>query len=360
MKGLRVRQICFFFVAFLPVTKIFLLPSIYARFAGADMWLSTLLNIILDVLSLTCIITLWKRFDCKGFFEILTESLGKTTAKIIFFFYFLYFLIKSYIPLSEQKSYVEVTLYENTATLMMFLPVFIFGAYLATKKASVLGRSADLLAIITIIGFALLFFLSISNAEFGHLLPIGVNGAGKITKGVYYALPWFGDAVYFLFLMGDTRHEKGTVKKMLISYAVAGLIVVFFMILFYSTFSSIAVRQSFALTEISKYSIVINNIGRFDYIGIFCILLSGIFALSLPVYFAAMCLRKVFEIKQKLVVAIIISFVVFLVIVFTNEYLSGVQKFIETYLGGFTFLMNNVLPATFLLLRRKNAQSIKV
>ena len=73
-----------------------------------------------------------------------------------------------------------------------------------------------------------------------------------------------------------------------------------------------------------------------------------------------MCLRKVFEIKQKLIVAIIISFVVFLVIVLTNEYLSGVQEFIETYLGGFTFLMNNVLPATLLLLRRKNAQSIKV
>lgn len=359
MREFKLRQACLFFIAFVPVTKVFLLPSIYAGLTGSDMWISALLNLIADTFSLLSVLLFWKRFDGMELYDVLTQTFGKAVAKITYMLYFIYFILKAYIPLAEQKGFIEITLYENTAGFLVFSPLALFAAYLAVKKARVLGRTADILALVTLSGVVLLSSLSVTNADFGSVLPFGVNGAFSIAKASYYALPWFGDAVYFMFLTGEVKPEKGYLWKTLTSYFVSGLLVVFFMLLFYATFSSIAQRQSYALTEISKYSTVIYNIGRFDYIGIFSILLSGIFALSLPIYFASLCFRRVFEVKRKLILSAVLSGIVFFAVISTQSNLSSVQNIIQTYLGGFTLILSNVLPVSLLFVRRKNEKNVK-
>ncbi len=359
MREFNLRQMCLFFIAFMPVTKIFLLPSIYAGLTGADMWISAFINLAADMVSLLSVLLFWKRFDGMEFYDALSESLGKSVAKTVYFLYFIYFMLKAYIPLVEQKGFIEITLYENTAGFLVFTPLALFAIYLSVKKACVLGRAADILAFVTLNGVILLSSLSIANADFGSVLPVGINGAFNICKASYYALAWFGDAVYFLFLTGEVKFEKGYLWKTLTSYLISGVLVVFFMLLFYSTFSSIAQRQSYALTEISKYSTVIYNIGRFDYIGIFSILLSGIFSLSLPLYFANVCFRRVFEVKRKLLLSAVLSSVVFCAVWVTQSNISLVQNVIQTYLGVFTLILSNVLPISLFFLRRKNEEIVK-
>ena len=352
MREFKIRQVGFFFLAFLPVTKIFYLPSIYARFAGSDMWLGTVINFALDMLTFIAVLMLWKKHRGKGLYEILENGLGKVFAKIIFAVYAVYFILKAYIPFVEQKNFIEYALYENTADIFIFMPVFGLGAYLAVKKASVLGRIADLIAVITVLGLVLLIGLAMQGADFGYLLPFGVNGAGNIFRSSYYALPWFGDAVFFMFFMGDVIPEKNYVLKTILPYIFAALFVILFMMLFFVTFSSIAVRQSFALTEISKYSTVIYNIGRFDYIGIFCILLAGSVALCLPLYFATYCVTRIFGLTLRYIPAIIINFGMAVFVYATAKSFSGIQNFIQLYLGGFMLFASNVLPALFLIIGR--------
>jgi len=141
----NVRNVCLFLIAFVPVTKIFLLPSIMAQFAFSDMWISALLNVALDTLTLFCALSLWKRYEGRDFYNILADNFGKTAAKIVYALYFLYFILKAYSPVTEQKTYVERTLYESTATVFTFLPFFLVSAYLASKKLFVLGRLADVI-----------------------------------------------------------------------------------------------------------------------------------------------------------------------------------------------------------------------
>lgn len=340
----------------MPVTKIFYLPSILARIAGSDMWLGALMSVALDMITLTAILLLWRKFRGAGLYTLLETNVGKGFAKAVFSVYFFYFFIKAYVPFTEQKNFVEVALYENTSNFLIFLPVFAFGAYLAVKKTAVLGRAADMFVFITLIAVVLITALAAPNTDFGAMLPIGINGFGNIAKSSYYALTWFGDAIYFMFLMGEIIPEKRYMAKTLLCYLLAGLFVVLFMVLFYGTFSTIAVRQSFALTEISKYSTVVYNIGRFDYIGLFCILLSSIFSLSLPLYFATYCLQKVFDLKLKVVPAIAVNLAMFILVYSTVRVFSGVQNVIQTYLGGFLLFAGNVLPVLFLLIRRRESE----
>ena len=86
MHQLKTRQICFFLIAFLPITKFFSLPSIIASFSKEDLWISTLINLALDFLTLVPIILVCKKTD-KTFFEIIEDIFGKNGAKIIAFIY---------------------------------------------------------------------------------------------------------------------------------------------------------------------------------------------------------------------------------------------------------------------------------
>ena len=90
---LRSRQVCLFFIAFLPITKFFILPSILAKNSNEDMWLSALASTIFDIATLSAVL-----FTCKktktDFYGLLKLNFGKVIAKIIMALYFVFFMLK--------------------------------------------------------------------------------------------------------------------------------------------------------------------------------------------------------------------------------------------------------------------------
>ena len=169
-----------------------------------------------------------------------------------------------------------------------------------------MGRAADILTGVTILSFAILLFLAVGQTDVAALLPVGAQGKNIFTA-TYYGLSWFGDGVYFLFLLGTFRTEKKGLLKIMLSYAGVALLTLLFLAVFYGSFSSIADRQEFALNEMSKYSAVILAVGRFDYIAIFLFLGVGVFSIALPLYFSTYALRQVFPFKQSPLPAIIVN-----------------------------------------------------
>lgn len=347
----NVRNVCLFAIAFVPVSKIFLLPSIMAHYAFSDMWISALCNVLLDMITLFCAVSLWKRYRGKDFYDILSESLGTPAAKIVYALYFFYFILKAYSPITEQKIYVERTLYESTTTVLTFLPFFVLSAYIASKKIFVLGRLADIMFMFTVAGMLLLFVLAFSNTDFAAVLPIGVNGAQKIAKGAFASFSWFSDGIYFFFLMGRVIPEKKAYVRILPCFAFAGLLVVFFMLMFYGAFSVLAPRQEFALTEIAKYSVSVNNIGRFDYVAVFFLLFTGAVSMALPLYFATECFVRFFHLKNKLWTAVAINAVMFVIIYLLAPFIDTAMRLVTGYFGWFFLLMGYVLPIFTLFLR---------
>ena len=319
------------------------------------MWISILFNLALDFITLIPIVLACKKAN-KGFIQLLEDTLGKSASKFILFLYLIYFIFKAILPISEQKDYVDYTLYTLKPSYAYFLPFFIIAFFICFKRLKVLGRISDILWCVSINGLITLFALSISNADFSAVLPIGANGFSKIINGSFSALPWFGDSVFIMFFIGNFKFEKHSTIKILLSFLLGALLVLLFMIIFYSIFTSIAFRQRFALTEISKYTTVISNLGRFDYIGIIMVLFSNIFALCLPIYFASKIMDSIFNIK-KLWISPTISVGIQLIIMLTlSEYIVSVQNFIINFVGVYFLILANILPIiiSLLSLREKN------
>ena len=159
--------------------------------------------------------------------------------------------------------------------------------------------------------------------------------------------------------MGAFEYKQRDMLKIILSYAFASLAVIVFMIMFFCIFTSIAHRQLFALTETSKYSTVINNLGRFDYIGIICILFSGIFSIILPLYFATDALKKVCGFRNAWIPSLIINGFLFLFVFIFKERFASILYLLETYGGIFFILMANVLPAfTAIMKKEKKLETV--
>lgn len=346
---LKTRQVCLFLIAFAPITKLFIMPSVLAGKANEDMWISATINLLLDFLTVLFVIYTCKRAN-KNLYALLEERLGIVGSKIIMTIFFIYFTLKAVLPISEQGDYVKMTLYTLKPTIVYFLPFFIVAFYICTKNLRVLGRSADVLWLLTLVGFTVLYALSIANVDIGAIFPIGANGAKKILDGSYTSLLWFGDGAYLLFFIGEFKFNKKDGRKILLSFLLSAFIVLLFMFIFYGTFTSIAHRQRFAFTEISKYTTVINNLGRFDYIGIIMILFSNVFALTVPLFFACKIFNYLFNIRKKWIAPLIVVGFQLLILVFLNEYYASVENFLMNKANVFFLIAGNVLPMLSILL----------
>ena len=58
---LKTRQVCLFIIAFLPITKLFIVPSILATSASEDAWISATLSLALDFITLLFILNACKK-----------------------------------------------------------------------------------------------------------------------------------------------------------------------------------------------------------------------------------------------------------------------------------------------------------
>lgn len=351
-KQLKTRQICLFFIAFSPLIKLFSMPSVLALLTEHDLWISACLNVIIDLITLFVLIYVARKTD-KNYFEMLRDFFGNVGAKIICFIYILFFLLKSIVPITEQKNYLESTLYLSMPSFLYFFGFFIVAFYLSTKKLRVLGRLADVLFSFTISGFLTLIFLSLNNVDFTSILPIGAMGFRNIFAGSYHSFSWFGDAVYMVFFLGNFIKTKRFGIKIVASYLVNALLVIAFLIVFYGIFTSIAYRQRFALTEIAKYTTVISNTGRIDYLAIISLLFPLIISTSLPLFFASKILENIFNIKNKFISPLIVVGLAFLFVLIFNEYYYSIKGFILNALSFALLFFSNIFPLIFIFTKNK-------
>ncbi|MBO4251951.1 MAG: GerAB/ArcD/ProY family transporter [Clostridia bacterium] len=357
IKTFRTRQICFFYISLLPVVKFFTMPSVLAGICGEDLWISALFNCLADFLTIS-VLYFCLRCENADFFTLIKEKFGTALSKTVIAFYTAFFLLKTVIPLCEEKDYVELTLYMTSPSVFTFMPVFSAIFFICLKKSRVIGRIADGVFFIAVAGYAFTFALSLSDTDLSAILPVGAHGLKSLSLGAYSSATWFNDGAYFLFFVGNFVKSKKDGLKILFSVALSSLLVLFFLVVFYGTFNSIAFRQRFALTEISKYTTAINNMERFDYIPVFALLFTSVFSLALPFYFACELSARLFNIKR-FVAAVFACAPTAIFLIFFDEYFSTAENFILNIASGYFIFFGTVFPVVMAVIIKIRADKEK-
>ena len=354
---IKLRQVCLIFIAFSLAIKIISLPALTATFANEGLWISALINFLIDGAMIFYFLKMSEKFKGLTFFQILKENLGELPTKITLFLYFIYFILKAYAPIMEQKSFIEISLYETTHVVMIFLPIFLISCFFSYKGIKTVGRLADFKVWLT--GFAVIVLISLSApvSNFSNLLPIIGVPLKDTGKGSFFGLLWYFDSTYILFLIGAFKKDRFSKTKIMLSYAACALVVIIFFGVLYSEFGALTKRQYLAPVTMGKYYLSISNSGRIDYIAGFALAISCVFAVTLPLVFASLCLSHAFNFKHKISPCIITNGIACLIFLTTQNFFFVALEIMQKYLVFFLLFMAYALPLVMLFFKKgKNKQ----
>lgn len=349
---LKLRQACLFISVFSLVTKIIILPSVVASFSKENLWISAILNFLLDGAMLFFILKIGEKFKGLTFFQILKENLGDVATKIILFLYFIYFLLKAYSPIMEQKNFIEIALYETTHVVWIFAPIFLISTFFSYKGLKTVGRLSDLLVWFAIFAYAVLIALSLPVANFSNLLPIIGVPFKNVAKGSFFSLLWYFDSTYFLFLIGCFKPERLSKTKVMLSYLACALAVVIFFAVLYCEFGPLTERQYFAPIKMGKYFLSVSNSGRVDYVAGIALTIVCVFAVTAPLVFSSLCLSHTFNFKHKLTPCLIANGIAFILFYTTQNFYFETFKIMQYYGVYFLIFMAYLLPFITLFFKR--------
>ena len=350
---IKTRQICALFIAHLPLTKIIVAPAYFANVCAEKLWQPLLILLFLDLLLLLVCLFIFKKHGEKSFYQILHDNYGKIFTNAIFIGYAIFFIIKSIIPIFEQKIFIENTFYETLPQAPVFYPALIIVFYLSLKGFKTFGRVAEITSVITTVGFLLILFLAIPSAKYENILPLFAFSGKNTPICALTALSWFNDGIYLLFFLGSFKRKKGDGLKIFISYLVPFLLIVLFYITFYGIFSFVAESRKVAISEVGIFSVALINVGRFDHVALFFLALSSSIAITLPVMMSTHCLTLVFGENKRLTISLLLTLLLLVIcILFSSKYLACFN-FISRYFAPVFILFGYILPL-FALRGNKN------
>lgn len=357
MHKISARQIYFFLAAVAPVGKLMLMPTQLAYFSKNDLLFPAAMNYLLQAGAV--FLALLFASKNRTFYDALAGTVGKVAAKIITCILALFFLYASVLPLLEQKLYVQKTLYDTLPSAVTFFPFFLFSAYLCAKPLSSLGRLWDILLPVSVVGYVGIMALSVSNADFGALMPVGVTGANGIFGGFAYSMSWFFDSALLLALAGRFEYRKGMAWKGMLCYLGGGLAIVFFLAVFYGVYSETAIHQTFAFSEISKYFSGITVLGRIDYFFSFALVFVILFYGALPLHAGVECVCDAFGGKRylRIILSVAVNVGLLVLVYLLNFKLQVLLQTVTKMLFWIFPVFCVLLPALCLLLKRRKHET---
>ncbi len=360
MNKITTRHLCIIIIVGFTLGKLYVLPALLAGMVGENMWLATIINLIVDLLLLLVVSYILSHTN-KNISELLTYAFGETGGKIVCFLYALFFIGKAFIPIFEQKNTIELTFYETQPTLFTFMPFFIVAFYVAIKGLKPFARSMEFCLWIFIFGLSVTTILSLSAGKFSNLLPLFSKSPKQLFNASFNSLLWYGDPVFLLYFIGHLSLHKKTTKHLMLSFIIYGVTTLIIFIVFYAVFDSIAERQYYAILKMSKYSITLSNIGRYDYIAALLLSAINVYQTSLPLLLGTIALNDCFSFKNKFTSPLIIFTIMITLTLITQNHFFPSIAFTQKYLVYFFIVMTYVLPLVIflLLIRRKNLWFLK-
>ena len=353
MNNITTKNLSILIIVGFTLGKLFVLPALLAGLVNENLWISTLINMIIDGVLLV-VVCYFLKTQNKPFCEVLSDGFTKNGAKIISLLYAVFFILKAFIPILEQKNTIELTFYETQPTLFTFMPFFIVAFYIAIKGLKPFVRSLEFCLWIFIFALLITILLSISAGNYANLLPVFSKSPKQLLGASFNSLLWYGDPVFLLYFVGHIKRDNKLTKNLVLSFVLYAFITLLIFVIFYAIFDSIAERQYYAILKMSKYSITLSNIGRYDYIASLLLSAINVYQTALPLLLAVIALNNTFNFKNKFVSPIIVFSIITVMTIFMQNLFFPSIEFTQKYLTYFFIVMTYFIPTLlFLLIKRR-------
>ena len=341
------RQIAFAAAFLLPAAKLLEVPSLLAKYAAGDLLLPALFHFLIQG-GLLLLLLFAAANSEKTLFERLESTLGKA-ACVVYFFLAAYFLFSALLPLLDLEKFVYAAFFDTAPTTFSFAMFFLLSAFISMKGLKTVGRSADLCLFLFLIPFLALLGMAVTETDFTHLLPLFGTKLGDSMYAFTRSAPHFSDVLFLLPLIGNYRHKKGDVPKIMAGYSVGGLLTLFFLAVFFGLFSSIAGREHYAFSKIAQYFPALKIIGRIDLVFIYALTVVLLFFTCIPLQYTTAFFCRGIGTEKKILPSAVLNFGLFLFVLFFNRRYNAFYALISGKLFWIFWFVAAMLPLFFLL-----------
>lgn len=349
---ISVRQICFIMLIYTAVSKFVTYPTQLSILTGRDLLFSAALNFVLQGVIIWAVSYLCSRTD-KTFFELVEGTLGNIAARIVYGLFALFFMLCTIMPLLEQMEYVHAIFYDMLSPLFVFLPVFFFTVYAATKGLRNVGRCADICLPLFLIAMLFILVMAVGELKFDNFLPM-FKQPQKVFKGSLASAYRFSEPAVLLMFMGHFKYKKGDAAKITLSYAVGALFVIAVLTAFYGIYGDMAQSRHFAISKISLFFPAIDLLGRMDLLALYILEVVMLFALVLNMQLTVHCIEKCTGFKNRAVLSLAINAVFFTLVIVLDHSFSAVNEVWAKWMWIVFLIFAYLLPVSAWLMRRKN------
>ncbi|ASS93951.1 GerAB/ArcD/ProY family transporter [Peribacillus simplex] len=246
-------QMAFMMYPTIVATAVLGVPSITAKYAKNDLWLSPILASLIGYATVYITYKLHQLYPKQTVIQFSEQIIGRIPGKILgFLFLFFYIPITGQILRSYGEFIVDSFLVETPISVIMASMVLLC-AFIVRGGIEVLGRAAQLLVPVFILPILLLIVLLGPDLEFKNILPILGNGIMPPIKGSIVPGGWFSEFFLMIFLLPFlTDMKKGMKSGMMSVFAVMmTLIVVNLMVLF--VLGSTTATKIYPVMNVSRY-----------------------------------------------------------------------------------------------------------
>ncbi|WP_338451268.1 endospore germination permease [Niallia oryzisoli] len=234
-------------------TSIISVPSIVAKYAKNDLWISPILASVIGFVTVYIAYELHKLYPKKTVIQFSEQIVGRFAGKIISFFILSFYLLSTGHIIRGYSEFIVSSFLINTPISVIMSTMVLLCAIAVQGGLEVLGRLAQLFIPLFVVPIFILVILLSPDYDMKNIFPILSEGIMPPIQGSIIPGGWYSEFFLIIFLLPfltdvNKARKYGvlTVLAVMVTLVVVNLTVLFVL---GSTTSS----RNFPLLNVSRY-----------------------------------------------------------------------------------------------------------
>ncbi|MBR4270907.1 MAG: GerAB/ArcD/ProY family transporter [Clostridia bacterium] len=242
-------------------SKLVTMPSLVFSTANNDAIISVLINTLIELITISLCTLVIIRNPKTTLFDILKRKIG-ILAYLVIGLLIIFLLARILYCFQELYSFFLETLYDDLNPYIFIFSALCVCLFFAFKKATVIGRTCEILLWFILIGTVLSLLSNLEYASFTQNMPYLENGLSPTLSGCKDAMFLFGTPTCLLLLTGKVKPNHHLFKNTLVVTSICVVFCVVACFIFYATFGNSMQYVLFSLSEYSQYDPYILELQR--------------------------------------------------------------------------------------------------
>ncbi len=348
-KKISMSQTVYLMIILVLSTADIFIPSIVARQAGRDAWLSVMIATVLSILLSFIWISLTSRFPNESLPEYLPKIFGQTFGGFIALSY-IFFFITSIAVIGREFSALMATAFLPFTPIVVLITVIVaLSVYAAFEDIEVIARTNEALFPLGMFLLVMVILLTAKDMDFSNLLPILENGLKPPLLGAITLVSYMGETFLILYIYPYICNKETFKRSFILSLVLLEstfLLGTATVALFGIDLTANLMIPTLAMVQVINLA---NFIQRLDAV-IMSIWVGGIFIkLSVYFYFSALSISTILKMRSYKPFLVPLAGIAIPVSILAFEDITEVTVFLEKILPLYLLSWEVLLPSIILI-----------